>query len=137
VYGVIELKPEPIESLVNNKQLLERIMSHYLFRLHHISEDEKTKLIMSPTLSGLLPKKEVETKVYEVLAIKGDAETRADFGRMNSKILTAAARCYCRDLKAFRDQVGDLLPDLEHNQLEDDWTIMAGYFPDTAPLRGK
>ena len=113
----------PIEKMLLNRELFNRVIDHYLYRLHHVTGSESLQTILSMPIMGMLSTRNIEKRIEEVRALverEGELTYRVEQARFYEDILTSAAKCYQKDLGTILAAVQSILPSSSLSQLEQD-----------------
>jgi len=105
----------PVEDIVQNHDLLAKVMSHYRHLLERLAENSQTKSVMSNAMKENLAFHHTVKEIEKILSIKGAKAT--DEAKAHEVILTRAISLYVKDLEAVLDEAKRLLPHLPEGDL--------------------
>jgi hypothetical protein len=111
----------PIEDLLDNSELLTRVLEHYRFRLDNFTSNEEIKLMISGPVRRYLTFGRLKSQVTEALN-----ELTKDRNAANLKLplyidlLRSAASQYVKDLERIREKANEELPEMKLRELESD-----------------
>jgi len=111
----------PIDRLVDNPELLKRVLEHYKYRLDSFTNDADVKERLSGPVRRHLTFGRLKSTISEALN-----ELTSDSSTANSKLSTysdlvmSAARQYLKDLERIKEKASQDLPDAKLAELESD-----------------
>jgi hypothetical protein len=109
----------PVEDLLDDTELLKRVLEHYRYRLENFTNDEAIKPLISGPIRRYLTFGQSKSLASEALN-----ELTKDRGSANAKLplytelLRSAARQYVQDLERIREKTNQELPDTKLKELE-------------------
>ena len=109
----------PIEDLVGNTELLNRVLEHYRYRLDNFTSDEEIKPLISGPVRRYLTFGQLKSLVSKAL-IELTKDTANLKLPLYSDLLRSAARQYLRDLERIKEKASQELTDTKLTELESD-----------------
>ena len=109
----------PIEDLVENAELLKRVLEHYRYRLDNFMSHDEIKPLISGPMRRYLTFGQVKSLICEALVeLTKDKNTANAKLPLYADLLRSAARQYAKDLERIREKTGQELPDTKQKELE-------------------
>jgi len=109
----------PIEDLVENTELLKRVLEHYRYRLDNFMSHEEIKPLMSGQVRQYLTFGQVKSLISGALVeLTKDRNTANAKLPLYADLLRSAARQYAKDLERIREKTGQELPDTKLKDLD-------------------
>jgi hypothetical protein len=114
-----------IDALVDNMELLKRILEHYRYRLDNFPNDVEIKPLLSGPVRRHLTFGRLKSSISEALT---DLTKEGNAAKLKSPpysdLVTSAARQYLKDLERIKKKIEQDLPDAKLKELELDIEAM-------------
>ena len=109
----------PIDDLLDNAELLKRVLEHYKYRLDSFTTDEEVKPLVSGPVRRYLTFGQLKSSISEALneLTKGKDAALLKLPQY-SDLLKSAACQYAKDLERLKEKISQELPDTKLKDLE-------------------
>jgi hypothetical protein len=111
----------PIVDLVDNRELLKRVLEHYKYRLDNFTNDQEVKPLLSGPVRRYLTFGRLKSSISEAFnELTMDSNTANVKLPRYSDLVISAARQYLKDLEQIKEKATQDLPDTKLTELESD-----------------
>jgi hypothetical protein len=109
----------PIEDLLDNPELLRRVLEHYRYRLDNVTSDGGIKHLVSGPVRRYLTFGQLKSLTSQALDELTKDRSSANLKLpLYAELLKSAARQYVRDLERIREKANQELPDTKLTELD-------------------